>query len=135
MILADGINDIGYSHTAPAEGVSADDIIHAYEQLILRAHSRGVAIIAATIPPFEESHYYDARGEQMRQQVNAWIRTGNAFDGVVDFDAALRNPVHPLQVMPSLQRGDHLHPNDAGYEVMANSIDLALFARVAAKYE
>jgi lysophospholipase L1-like esterase len=129
LILLEGINDIGYSRTVPQEAVSADQIIEAYRQLIARAHAHGITIVAGVIPPFEGSHYYDARGEQVRQAVNAWIRTSSAFDDVVDFDAALRDPAHPTEVLASLHRGDHLHPNDAGYAAMGDAIDLDLFNR------
>jgi lysophospholipase L1-like esterase len=132
VLMLEGINDIGYSQTTPAEAVSAEQIIEAYRQLIARAHAHGIGIVAATITPFEDSHYYDAHGEQMRQDVNHWIRTGDAFDGVVDFDAVLRDPAHPTQVLSTLHRGDHLHPNDAGYAAMGDAIDLKLFRSTAA---
>jgi lysophospholipase L1-like esterase len=129
VVLLEGINDIGYSQTRPAEAVTADEIIVAYRQLIARAHAHCVAIFAGTLTPFEDSHYFDAHGEQMRQAVNTWIRSSKAFDGVVDFDAVLRDPEHPESVASSLQRGDHLHPNDAGYSKMAEAIDLKLFSQ------
>ena len=128
IVLLEGINDVGYSSTVPSEAVTADDIIAAYRQIIRRAHARGIAVIGATIMPYENAHYYVPGGEQMRQTVNQWIRTGGAFDGLIDFDAAMRDPAHPAQVKPALQRGDHLHPNDAGYAAMADAIDLRLFS-------
>jgi lysophospholipase L1-like esterase len=131
IILLEGINDIGYSSTVPPEAISPRDIIGAYQQLIQRAHARDIAVIGATIMPYEGAHYYVASGEQMRQAVNEWIRSSGAFDGVIDFDAAMRDPAHPTQVNPSLQRGDHLHPNDAGYAAMANAVDLKLFLRAS----
>jgi lysophospholipase L1-like esterase len=133
VLMLEGINDIGYSHTRPAEAVSADDIIGAYLQLVARAHAHAVRMVAATIPPFEDSHYYDLAGEQIRQKVNQWIRSSHAFDGVVDFDAVLRDPAHPARVLDRLQRGDHLHPNDAGYAAMADAIDLKLFSAATAR--
>jgi lysophospholipase L1-like esterase len=129
VMMLEGINDIGYSHTNPAEAVTADEIIGAYQQLIARSHAHGIAIVAGTIPPYEDSHYYDLQGEQLRQAVNQWLRTSHAFDGIVDFDTALRDPAHPTQVLSSLHRGDHLHPNDEGYAVMGDAIDLGLFRR------
>jgi lysophospholipase L1-like esterase len=129
VLLLEGINDIGYSHTVPAEAVTAPDIVAAYSQLIARAHQHGIAIVAGTIPPFEDSHYYDAEGERMREAVNQWIRSSGAFDGIVDFDAVLRDPAHPTRVKAALERGDHLHPNDAGYAAMGDAIDLEIFAR------
>jgi lysophospholipase L1-like esterase len=134
IIVLEGINDIGYSHTVPSEAVTAEDMIAAYRQIIERSHARGVAVIGATIPPYEDAHYYVADGERMRQAVNAWIRTGNDFDGIVDFDVALRDPAHSARVKASLERGDHLHPNDAGYAVMANAIDLKLFSAVLKRH-
>jgi lysophospholipase L1-like esterase len=132
VLLLEGINDIGYSQTTPAEAVTSEQIIEAYRQLIARAHAHRVSIIAATITPFEGSHYYDLHGEQLRQEVNRWIRTGGAFDGVVDFDAVLRDPTHPTQVLSTLHRGDHLHPNDAGYTAMGDAVDLKFFRSTAA---
>jgi lysophospholipase L1-like esterase len=129
VILLEGINDIGYSHTTPAEAVGADDIIGAYVQLIERAHEHGLIIVGCTIPPFEDSHYYEAQGDVLRQSVNHWIRSSGTFDAVVDFDAVIRDPDHPSRMTPALQSGDHLHPNDAGYAAMAQAIDLKLFAR------
>jgi lysophospholipase L1-like esterase len=127
VIMLEGINDIGYSQTTPAEAVGADEIIAAYRQIIARAHAHGIEILAGTITPFEGSHYYDAKGEELRHSVNAWIRGGRAFDGVIDFDAALRDPADPNSISASLHRGDHLHPNDAGYAAMADAIDLQFF--------
>ncbi len=127
VIVLEGINDIGYSHMRPEEAVTADDIIAAYKQLITRARAHCISIISATLTPFEDSHYFDPHGEQMRQAVNAWIRSSNAFDGVIDFDATLRDPGRPESVISTLERGDHLHPNDAGYSKMAAAIDLKLF--------
>lgn len=126
VIVLEGINDIGYSHTIPAEAVTASEIIDAYAQIIARAHEHGIAVIGGTITPFEDSHYYVPEGEQERQSVNQWIRTSGAFDGVVDFDSALNDSAHPARIAPSLERGDHLHPNDEGYAAMAAAIDLKL---------
>jgi lysophospholipase L1-like esterase len=129
VIVLEGINDIGYSHTIPAEAVAPSEIIDAFAQIIARAHEHGIVVIGGTITPFEDSHYYVAEGEQVRQSVNQWIRTSDAFDGVVDFDSALRDSAHPARIMRSLERGDHLHPNDEGYAAMAAAIDLKLFIR------
>jgi lysophospholipase L1-like esterase len=131
VILYEGINDIGYSHTVPAEAVSVDDIISAYRQLIARAHGHGIAIVGCTLTPFQDSHYYVPEGEQTRLAVNRWIRNAGEFDAVIDFDAAMRDPANPVQVNPALQRGDHLHPNDAGYAVMGRAIDLRLIEEAA----
>jgi lysophospholipase L1-like esterase len=127
VIMLEGINDIGYGQRNPAEAVSAEEMIAAYRQLIERAHAHGIAIVVATIPPYEGARYFDQRGEQIRAAVNQWFRTGGAFDGVVEFDAALRDPDHPSQLPTTFHSGDHLHPSDAGYAAMANAIDLGLF--------
>lgn len=127
VIMLEGINDIGYGQRNPAEAVSAEEMIAAYRQLIERAHAHGIAMVIATIPPYEGARYFDQRGEQIRATVNQWFRTGGAFDGVVEFDAAVRDPEHPTQLPAALHSGDHLHPSDAGYAAMANAIDLRLF--------
>jgi lysophospholipase L1-like esterase len=134
IILFEGINDIGYSTTLPSEAITPAQLIGAYEQLIERAHMHGIAVIGATITPYEGAHYYAPTGEQTRQTVNAWIRGSRVFDGVIDFDAVLRDPAHPSRVLPALERGDHLHPNDAGYAAMAEAIDLTLFSSPAKRH-
>lgn len=129
MTVLLGINDIGFGGFIPTEVVSADDIIAGYRQMIARAHSRGLRIYGATLTPFEGAGtpYFSAAGEAKRQAVNQWIRTSHEFDAVLDFDAVVRDPAHPTMIAPAFDSGDHLHPNDAGYTAMANSIDLRLF--------
>jgi lysophospholipase L1-like esterase len=134
VILMEGINDIGYSTTVPPEAVTAADIITAYRQILERAHARGLAVFGATLTPFEGAHYYSAAGDAMRRAVNEWIRSSGEFDGVIDFDAALRDPANPAEMNASLQRGDHLHPNDSGYAVMANAVDLNLFSHASGRH-
>jgi len=134
VILMEGINDIGYSTTVPPEAVTAADIITAYRQILERAHARGLAVFGATLTPFEGAHYYSAAGDAMRRTVNEWIRSSGEFDGVIDFDAALRDPANPAEMNASLQRGDHLHPNDSGYAVMANAVDLNLFSHASGRH-
>jgi lysophospholipase L1-like esterase len=126
VIVLEGINDIGFT-TAPrhrAIPVSAAQIIAGYQQLIARAHARGLRIFGATLLPFQGAGYYSAAGNAIREAVNTWIRTSGAFDGVIDFDAVMRDPADPLRLNPAYDSGDHLHPNDAGYQAMANAIDL-----------
>jgi len=140
VIVFEGINDIGISYMPKADGpfaafmkafagppVTADDIIAGYKQLIARAHQHGVKIYGATITPYEGAGTYSPEGEAVRQAVNAWIRTGGGFDGVLDFDAAIRDPAHPGQIKDGFHMGDHLHGSDAGYKAIADSIDLSLF--------
>jgi lysophospholipase L1-like esterase len=129
IVVLLGINDIGQAGPAtnPEEQVSAEEIIVGLKQFALRAHSRGIRIIGATLTPFRGAAYYDAEGEEKRERVNAWIRTAKDFDGVIDFDAAILDPAMPLQIKASYDSGDHLHPNDEGYKAMAAAIDLGLF--------
>jgi lysophospholipase L1-like esterase len=130
IIVLEGINDIGFSDlpssplTNPNTNVSAAEIIAGYKQLIAYAHEHGVKIFGATLTPFQGSAYYTAAGEQKREEVNHWIRTSGAFDGVIDFDKVIRDPSDPLIINPIYDSGDHLHPNDAGYQAMANAIKL-----------
>lgn len=139
-IVLMGINDIGWhgSALAPQEPMStADALIAGYRQLIAQAHVRGVRIVGGTLTPFEGAlqdtpmkGYYDTDKERVRQAVNRWIREGNEFDAVVDFDAAVRDPAHPQRLLPAYDSGDHLHPGDAGYKAMADAIAIpALFGR------
>ena len=128
VIIALGINDIQYSRRNPAEAVGADDIIAAMAQLVARAQARGVRVIGGTITPFEGSGSYSPEGEAMRSKVNAWIRNSGVLDGVIDFDKAVRDPLHPGQILAAADSGGRLHPNDAGYAMMGDAIDLELFA-------
>ncbi len=137
IIVLEGINDIGFSAlkgnnifqngTVNLTAVSADDLIAGYRQLIARAHARGLKIFGATLTPWKGATYYYEDGEKVRSAVNDWIRTSGEFDGVIDFDAAVRDPEDPTKMRADMQSGDWLHPNDKGYEAMANAIDLALF--------
>jgi hypothetical protein len=108
-------------------------LIRGYKQLIARAHLHGMRIIGATLTPFEDTFkgtviegYYNADKEQKRQAVNQWIRSSGAFDGVIDFDAATRDPNRPAHILAAFDSGDHLHPQDDGYKAMADSIDLKM---------
>ncbi len=124
VIILEGVNDLG------AVGVplpTAVTMINGYRRLIDRAHARGVKVIGATILPYEGAWYFHPEGEAVRQAVNLWIRTGGGFDGVIDFDALMRDPQHPARFKADLQAGDWLHPNDAGYRAMGDAIDLSLF--------
>ena len=130
VIVMEGINDIGRANHSrnPDDSVSAEQIIFGLSQLAQRAHERGLTVLGATLTPFEGSgDYYSPASEAKRQAVNAWIRTGGAFDGVIDFDAVTRDPSHPARFLPAYDSGDHLHPGDAGYRAMAESVDLGLF--------
>jgi lysophospholipase L1-like esterase len=122
VLLFEGINDIGNDIGDPAgDPLSAQQLIAGYQDLIGQAHARGLTIIAGTLTPYRDFYFYTTPGEQIREQVNHWIRTSRAFDGVVDFDAAIRDPDHPDRVLPAYDSGDHIHLNDAGYQAMANA--------------
>jgi lysophospholipase L1-like esterase len=126
VILLEGINDIGFS-AGPAHPhgvISAARIIAGYERLIAQAHARHIRIFGATLLPFQGAGYYSAEGEAAREAVNTWIRTSGAFDGVIDFDQVMRDPADPLRLNPGYDSGDHLHPNDAGYQAMADAVSL-----------
>ncbi|GHE59129.1 SGNH hydrolase [Streptomyces spiralis] len=129
VILLEGINDIG------AAGASATSLISGYQEIIDRAHARGLRIYGGTLTPFMGSNprfggdYGSAYGERQRLAVNQWIRTSGAFDGVIDFDKAVRDPADPSYMLPAYDSGDHLHPGDLGYKVMADAIDLGMILR------
>jgi lysophospholipase L1-like esterase len=96
--------------------------------LIAKAHAKGIAVWGGTLTPFGRSEwpFHSAAGEAKRQKVNAWIRGAGAFDAVVDFDKAVRDPAAPERILPAIDGGDHLHLNDAGYKAMAEAIDVRL---------
>jgi lysophospholipase L1-like esterase len=121
VVLLEGINDIRWDFAD-----EPSDLIDAYRQLISRAHARDVCVIGATLTPYENGSRYSPARDQIRNAVNAWIRASGEFDGVIDFDAATRDPDHPAHFLPAYDSGDHLHPNDAGYAAMADAVDLSL---------
>ena len=141
LIVLESINDIGWPHmkpppskdgTAPVETpfakqhVSAQDLIAGLQQIVDRAHEHGIRVFGGTLTPFEGADYYSDEGEVSRQAVNQWIRTRGNFDGFFDFDAAVRDPNHPAKFRDDFHSGDHLHPNAAGYQAMANAIDISV---------
>ena len=120
-----GINDISYS--SGSNPIPAADLIAGYRQVIARAHAHGITVIGATLPPMEGFVYYTAAREAVRRAANSWIRFSGEFDAVADIEAALRDPNDPARILPLYDSGDHLHPNDAGYQAMANAFPLAPF--------
>ncbi len=132
LIVLEGINDLGSRANARNEhAATAQELIAAYEQIILRAHARDIRVYAATILPCGASLYFSPELEADRQTINQWIRTSGKFDGVIDFDAATRDPQDPARLLAEADSGDHLHPGAAGYKMMAEAIDLRLFAQSA----
>ncbi len=127
LIIIEGINDIGHTRTDPTDHTTADDLIWALDQLVQRAHTHGILVIGGTLTPYHGAGYSSESGEAIRTAVNQWIRTSGVFDGVIDFEAATRDPAHPDTFLPTYEHGDHLHPNDAGYKAMGDAIDLKLF--------
>lgn len=129
-----GINDISWPGSTFAPNnplVQYEDLVAGYRQLIAQAHVRGVRIVGATLLPFERAlsgspveHYHAANKEALRQRLNQWIRDSGEFDAVLDLDARLRDPTHPLRLLPAYDSGDHLHPGDAGNRAMAESVDI-----------
>jgi lysophospholipase L1-like esterase len=139
VIVLLGTNDIGWpgGPFAPAERpVKFDQLTAGLQQLLAAAHARGVRLTVGTVPPFERAlegtpfagHYSESK-EALRKQLNHWLRTVRLFDAVVDFDLVLRDPTRPQRLRAEFDSGDHLHPNDAGYRVMAAAIDIAPLIR------
>ena len=127
VTLLESINDIGQNCLNPDQGVTADQLIVGIRQLIARAHEKHIKFIGATMTPFEGASYFCEGGEAQRAAINDWIRFGGEVDGVIDFEAAVRDPANPRRFLQFFDSGDHLHPNDYGYTVMAEAIDLSLF--------
>jgi len=148
VILLEGINDIGFSQTRPGPddttlgpggtaalsfacfspntNVSASEIEAGYQQIISRAHLRGLKVFGGTLTPFKGAFYWSPAAEAKREAVNRWILSAHAFDGVIDFAKAVEHPFDRLYMNPAYNSGDNLHPNDAGYQAMANAVNLGL---------
>jgi lysophospholipase L1-like esterase len=134
VIVLEGIVDIGLPGTplvSASETVSVDQLIVAMKQLIERAHGRGMKVFGATQTPFGDADVvpgiFSAEKEAQRKALNRWIRSSHVFDAVIDFDKVVLDPANPEKIRPAFDKGDHIHPNDAGYEAMANAIDIKLF--------
>ena len=128
FILFEGVNDIG---SGSSSMTTATNLVNAYAQMATKAKARGIRCYGATITPFGGNGYYSTVHEEERQFVNAWFRTNTVFDGVIDFDAAVRDPVtltnFQAAFFPGVNANDWLHLNPAGYKAMADAIDLNLF--------
>jgi lysophospholipase L1-like esterase len=131
VIVLESINDIGLARDNPSPTVA--DLIAGHRQLIERAHARGLKIYGATLTPFEGAAYWTRDGEAKRGALNDWIRTGKAYDGVIDFDMAVRDPTAPTRIQQLFNPGDNLHMTDAGYQAMAGAVDLMLFKAAATR--
>jgi lysophospholipase L1-like esterase len=131
LIILESINDIGHAQDPhrPYDVVSADDLIAGLSQLATRAHTHGIKVFGATLTPYVGAKYSSPVGETMRAAINEWIRTTNQLDGVIDFDKVTRDPANPTVFLPADDSGDNLHPGDAGYKAMGDSIDLKLFKK------
>ncbi len=131
LIVFEGVNDIGTAAaTEAAQDAVAADLITAFDQIITRAHAHGIEVYGATLLPFGNNTGYDDPAglrEGARQTVNDWIRSSGRFDAVLDFDAAVRDPAQPEQLLPSVHDGDWLHLNPAGYGLLAAAVPLNLF--------
>ena len=135
VVMMMGINDIGWpgkdAITPSDPEPTAEDVIAGYKQIIQRAHDHGIRFVGVTLTPFVNTFqglptygYYTPEKEQVREAVNAWIRANKTADGLIDFDKLLEDPDNPKHINPAYDCGDHLHPNDAGYQAMAKAVDL-----------
>src|SRR5215831_2369223 len=132
LMIMEGINDIGNTTSTRGNGpppnpVTADDLILPIKQMIDRAHAHGIKVIGCTLTPYQGAVYYSDKGEEVREAVNRWIRTGGAFDAVVDYDKVTQDSANSKTFQAAFNNTDHLHPNDAGYKAMADSVDLKIF--------
>lgn len=129
VIILIGINDIGFSGFLGDGSLQASDVTRGLASLVEDAREAGLEVYLGTLTPLKGTMapYYSESSELLRGEVNAWIRDQAEVDGVIDFDRAMQDPGDPLQMVPAFDSGDHLHPNDAGYETMAGTIDLGLF--------
>jgi lysophospholipase L1-like esterase len=137
VVMMMGINDIGWpgkdAITPSDPEPTAEDVIAGYKQIIERAHDRGIRFVGVTLTPFIDTFkdqptfgYYTPEKEKIREAVNDWIRANKTADGLIDFDKLLEDPKNPKHINPAYDCGDHLHPNDAGYQAMAKAVDLTV---------
>jgi lysophospholipase L1-like esterase len=132
LIVLESINDIArYADHHQLYGDLEQRLETAFAEMAKQAHQHGIRIFGATLTPYQGCGCLTAEGESVRDGLNHWIRTSPVLDGYVDFDEATHDPQHPLQYLPQYDSGDHVHPSDAGYQVMANAIELSLFTRLA----
>jgi lysophospholipase L1-like esterase len=121
----DPINDLGSTRPAP----TASELISATERIIAKAHARHIRFLCSTLTPYQGANYWRAEDEDVREQFNAFVRSGNSgCDGVIDQDTATHDPARPTWYLPAFDNGDHLHPNDAGHKAIGDAVDLGLFS-------
>jgi len=122
LVLMVGSEDIG--HSSSANPLTLEELVAGYRQLIARAHAARIAVIGATLAPFEGAALYSIEKDALRQAVNAWIRSSGEFDAVFDADRVLRDPARPSRLLPAYDSGDHQHPNDRGYAALGEAMPL-----------
>ena len=125
-VVFEGVNDIGGVSNATAAASIASSLISAYRLMIVKAHGKNIKIYGGTILPFKGNGYYNQYSELCRNTVNQWIRTKGTFDGCIDFDVTMRDPLDSTRLVSTYQN-DGLHPDAAGYVKMGESIDPRLF--------
>lgn len=132
LVVLLGLNDIGFSETdeqptyKPAPVVEAEELIAGHRELIRQGRAAGLRVIGATLLPFAGSDHWGEHAAKVSHELNEWIRCSGEYDAVVDLHRALADPADPDRLHPSYDFGDHLHPNDAGYEVMAEAASTIL---------
>jgi lysophospholipase L1-like esterase len=119
VVVFQGVNDVRW-------GTTAAEVVAGLREIAARGHERGLRVLAATIAPCEGEARCTAGADAERVAVNGWIRGSDDFDGVLDFDAVLRDPGRPARLLPAYDSGDHLHPNESGLAALAESVDLGL---------
>jgi MYXO-CTERM domain-containing protein len=121
----DPINDLGDNNPPPTSA----QLIAGATQLISQAHASGLLFLCSTLTPYQGAGYWTSQGETEREAYNAFVRgPGSGCDAIVDQDTATHDPSNPTQFLPAYDSGDHLHPNDQGYQAIADAVDLALFS-------
>jgi lysophospholipase L1-like esterase len=129
VIIFEGVNDLGSTRDSSAAFQVADNLIAAYDKMITEAHAQGLKVYGATITPFKKNSYYQTYRDAARNTINNWIRTSGHFDAVIDFDKVMRDPNDTATLLTEAQSGanDYLHPNELGYKMMGEAVDISLF--------